>query len=349
MLENEWVPLVLVVIVVVGVLRIADLLLLRRGELSLEKRLPRQITMLILTVAGLIAVVLSLPGGQSGPVSDSTRGDLLSLIGLSVTALLTLSSTTLAANAMAGLMLRATAPFRGGDWIRVGDHFGRVTERGLFHTEVQTEDRDLMTLPNLFLATNPVRIVDPGGTIVSADVSLGYAVPHGRVEPLLMAAAEAAGLCDPFVWITELRDHTVVYRAAGRLEDVKGLISARSRLRSEILDHLHAAGVEVASPSLMIQRRATLDDNEIPSLRVAGSATSRDNEPVEARVFDKAESAAERAELEAERDRLRSLLEGKSGEADGSGDDAADDRATLRAAYDAICARLEAIDPESER
>ena len=37
--------------------------------------------------------------------------------------------------------------------------FGRVTERGLFHTEIQTEDRDLVTLPNLYLVTNPVKVV----------------------------------------------------------------------------------------------------------------------------------------------------------------------------------------------
>jgi len=37
----------------------------------------------------------------------------------------------------------------------VGDYFGRVTERGLFHVEIQTEDRDLATLPNMFLVSQP--------------------------------------------------------------------------------------------------------------------------------------------------------------------------------------------------
>ena len=43
-------------------------------------------------------------------------------------------------NVMAGLMLRAVRNFRTGDFVRVEKHFGRVTERGLLHTEIQTED-----------------------------------------------------------------------------------------------------------------------------------------------------------------------------------------------------------------
>ncbi|MEO1130885.1 MAG: mechanosensitive ion channel domain-containing protein, partial [Planctomycetota bacterium] len=157
LITGHWVIFALVVIASVFILRVSDLLLLRRGKPSLERRLPRQITMLVLTLLAVIVVVLAIPDEESvaGGISDEARSSLLSLLGLGITALITLSSTTLAANAMSGIMLRATAPIRGGDWIRVGEHFGRVTERGLFHTEIQTEDRDLLSLPNLYLATNP--------------------------------------------------------------------------------------------------------------------------------------------------------------------------------------------------
>ena len=67
--------------------------------------------------------------------------------------------------------------FRPGDFVRVGERLGRVTERGLFHTEIQTEDRDLTTLPNLYLVTNPVTVVRASGTIVSTTVD-GTAKPR---------------------------------------------------------------------------------------------------------------------------------------------------------------------------
>ena len=79
---------------------------------------------------------------------------------------------------MAGLMLQVAKSFSPGDFVRVGEYFGRVTERGLFHVEKQTEDRDLTTLPNLHLATNSITVVHSAGTIVSAELSLGYDVSH---------------------------------------------------------------------------------------------------------------------------------------------------------------------------
>jgi len=111
-----------------------------------------QIVLLALTAVGIVALVVALP------VAEAVRTQLLALLGLVFTAVVAFASTTFAANVMAGLMLRAVRNFTPGDWIRVGGFFGRVTERGLFHVEIQTEDRDLATLPNYFIATNPVTV-----------------------------------------------------------------------------------------------------------------------------------------------------------------------------------------------
>ncbi len=98
-----------------------------------------------------------------------------------------LYSTTLASNAMAGLMLRIVRSFKPGDYIRVGDFLGRVTERGLFHTEIQNERSDLVTLPNLYVTSNAVTVIRPSGTFVSATLSLGYDIHHDEIEKTLEA------------------------------------------------------------------------------------------------------------------------------------------------------------------
>ena len=68
-------------------------------------------------------------------------------------------------------MLRAINNFRLGDFIEVeGEHFGRVTEIDLFHTEIQTKDRDLLTLPNLFLITHPVKVIHASGTMIGCEI-----------------------------------------------------------------------------------------------------------------------------------------------------------------------------------
>jgi small-conductance mechanosensitive channel len=241
--------------------------------------------MLALTAIGVVVIVMALP------ISDAKRGQLLSLIGILISAAIALSATTFLGNAMAGVMLRSVRNFRIGDFIRCADQFGRVTERGLLHTEIQTEDRDLVTLPNLFLVTNPVTIVRSSGTVVSATVSLGYDVPRARIEGALLRAAENAGLSDPFVQVLELGDFSVVYRAAGLLTEVKQLVTARSRLRAAVMDALHGDGIEIVSPSFMNQRVLDPERMVVPDRIETPGQEAREGPAPESVVFDKADEA----------------------------------------------------------
>ena len=275
------------------------LLLGRHASLGAQARLPRQVVMFVFTLMSLVLVIIVFPMG------DSTRGQVITLLGLVVTGVIALSSTTFVANVMAGLMLNVVKSFSPGDFIRVGPHIGRVTERGLFHTEIQTEDRDLATLPNLHLATNPVTVVHSTGTIISAELSLGYDVSRLHIEELLKQAALRSELKDPFVLVISLGDFSVVYRICGFLEEVKNLITARSTLKKNVLDVLHENDVEIVSPSFMNQRQLKSNKKAIP-----------DDEPVlvtkpavkevtpEELIFDKAEVAAETESMRAEVDLL---------------------------------------------
>ena len=60
----------------------------------------------------------------------------------------------------------------------------------MLRTEIQTERRNLTTFPNLYLVTNPVRVMRSSGTVISVEVSLGYDVSRHLVEKLLLEAAE---------------------------------------------------------------------------------------------------------------------------------------------------------------
>ena len=262
-------------------------------------RVVRQLATIAVVVFANVALVLALPFARE------TTGQLLSLFGLVITAVIALSSTTFVSNAMAGLALRSVGGYRPGDFIRIGEHFGRVTEKGLLHTEIQSEDRDLITLPNLFIMSQPVRVVRASGTLISAEVSLGYDLDRHRVRDLLKQAALDANLADPFVHITELADHAVCYRLYGFLEDVGNLISKRTELRGKVLDRLHDDGIEIVSPQFMNQRR--LDGIQVAPQRSIQS--SEDDSHAEKLMFDKAEIAARVADLRHRRDELKSQIE----------------------------------------
>lgn len=329
------VPLLATVAAVVVVLASAHWFLKRRWQDQPHAQFHFQLIMLAMSFAGGLAIVVALP------VNDALRGQLLSLIGILLSAAIALSSTTFIGNAMAGIMLKALKSARPGDFITVAELTGRITEMDLLHTEIQTEFRDLVTVPNLYLVTQPLRVVRASGTIIQAQVSLGYDVPHPRVSELLREAAAAAGLEDGFVQVRALGDFSVTYQVAGLLRDVTSLISARSRLRICVLDALHSAGIEIVSPNFMNTR--ALD----PQTAVIPAATPTSESELENRAeeiaFDKAEEAASiekiRAAIEAV-DKELSALE------DTEQDDAARDgqRERLEARKARLARLLEAAD-----
>ena len=258
----------------------------------------RWLILLVLAGTAVVLILLTLP------VAPDTRNQLLGLLGVLLSAIVAFSSTTFVANMMAGFMLRAVRSFKPGDFVKVGDQFGRVTERGLFYAEIQTENRDLATIPNLYMISHPITVVRSTGTIVSATVSLGYDIAHSRIEPLLIQAAEKAHLADPFVQVMELGDFSVTYRVAGFLSEVKQILTARSNLRTQMLDTLHDDGIEIVSPAFMNQRPQSPDVVMRPpesELRRRIGAVEEDSIPEEL-IFDKAEAVEKMAELKEERD-----------------------------------------------
>lgn len=281
----QFIPLLATIAAVAVGLAFVNWFLHRRWRDNPDAQFRFQFIMLALSFAGLLAIIVAMP------VKDALRGQLLSLIGILLSAAIALSSTTFIGNMMAGIMLRIMKNARPGDFITVADLTGRITEMDLLHTEIQTEFRDLVTVPNLYMVTQPLQVVRASGTIIQAEVSLGYDVSHTRANEVLCAAAEEAGLEDKFVQVRELGDFSVTYRVAGLLKDVTSLISARSRLRAAMLDALHDKGIEIVSPNFMNTRALDKSRKVIPPR--ARKVIQQAQTSAEEIAFDKAEEAAD--------------------------------------------------------
>lgn len=308
-------PLLITLGCVALVLMLAHFFLLaRHRDMGNEQRFPRQLAMLGLMLTGAVAVAIALP------VSDSTRNQIIGLVGILVSGTLAFSSTTVLANLMAGVVLRMTKAFHTGDFVRVGDYFGRVAERGIFDVEIQTEQRELVSLSNSFLMANPITVVRSSGAIVSATLSLGYDVHHAQAEPLLLQAAQDSGLKEPFTQVLELGNFAITYRVSGLLLEVNSLLSARSRLHRRVLDVLHGAGIEIMSPSFMSQRPVPEGRSVLPDRAVQAAPLSHEVRAEEV-VFDKAEEAGQREHARHDLEEQEQALEAQIKDADG--DDAA--------------------------
>ena len=150
--------LTLVIVILAG---LHFLLLAKPVHLTQQQKLPRQLSMLVLTLIGLVVIAMSLP------VSESTRNQVIALIGVLASGVIAFSSTTMVGNLMAGLVLRVNKPFKVGDFIRVEQFSGRVAEMGLLDTEIQTDTRELVALSNTFMVNTPITVTRGSGAVRS--------------------------------------------------------------------------------------------------------------------------------------------------------------------------------------
>ncbi|HVG85385.1 MAG TPA: mechanosensitive ion channel family protein [Vicinamibacterales bacterium] len=176
------------------------------------------------------------------------------LLGLMVT----FGGSSLFAQGASGLILMYSRTLRVGEYVRIDEHEGTVTELGSFTTRVRTGLGEEITLPNaLVLGTavkNYSRTVQGQGYIVDTTVTIGYDTPWRQVEAMLLEAAlRTPGVLPsptPRVFQTALSDFYPEYRL------VCQAIPREARPRAEVLATLHANiqdvfnehGVQIMSP-----------------------------------------------------------------------------------------------------
>lgn len=234
---------------------------------------------------GTIIFILALP------VEAQMKGQILSFLAIIISAGIALSSTTILGNLIAGFMNNSMNRFRNGDLVKINDIQGRVLKKSVFHIELQLEDSNYVTIPNLYIATHPVKLTRKTNTVISTSVSLGYDVPRTKIEEALKDAALATGLKDPYVYITELGDFSVVYKVHGFLGDAGKFFSTSSLLNAKVMDMLHKNRVEIVSPTFMNQRR--VDEKEfITEYHAEKKQVEKEISPEEL-VFDEAIKSGE--------------------------------------------------------
>lgn len=249
-----------------------------------------------LVLVGVLVFILSLP------IEKSLKGQIVGFLGIVISAGIALSSSTVLGNLLAGIMNNSMKRFRNGDLIKIGEFQGRVIRKSMFHTEIQLEDSNYISIPNLYIAQNPVKLTRKTNTVISTSVSLGYDISHERIEEALLQAAVDTGLTDPYVYITSLGDFSVVYKIHGFLENSGKYFTTSSLLNARVLDVLHDGGIEIVSPTFMNQRRVDEKGFIPPTGR-----PKKDEEPQkspEELVFDE---AIKSGKLETRKDYLKEI------------------------------------------
>lgn len=190
-----------------------------------------------------------LPGAQS----EAFKG-ISVLVGL----MLTLGGSSLVGQGASGLILMYSRTIRVGEYVRINDQEGTVTELGTFTTKIRTGLGEEISMPNSLIMSsitkNYSRTVRGQGYIVDTTLTIGYDTPWRQVEAMLVEAARRTdGVLEspaPQVFKTGLSDFYVEYRL------VCQAIPTQPRPRAEVMQLLHSNvldvfnehGVQIMSP-----------------------------------------------------------------------------------------------------
>lgn len=201
-----------------------------------------------LTLAfALVAAFPYIPGSDS-PVF---RG-----LSIFVGFLISLGSTSLVTNLIAGVVITYTRGLRIGDRVTIGESTGDVVERNLLVTRIRTIKNVEIVIPNGTLLNihivNYSAAAEETGVILNTSVTIGYDVPWRDVHQLLIEAAQEVehflSFPEPFVLQTCLDDYYVHYELNAYTMKPHRMATIYSDLHQKIQDKFNEAEIEILSP-----------------------------------------------------------------------------------------------------
>ena len=209
----------------------------------------RRIGKVVVWLFALAMAYPYLPGSQT----EAFKG-LSVLVGL----MLSLGASSMVGQAASGLILTYGRTYRKGEYVRVAEHEGTVTELGIFTTRIRTGLGEELTISNATILAgttkNFSRVVQGEGFVLDTTVTIGYDTPWRQVHAMLAeAAARTPGILQdppPRVFQTALSDWYPVYRVVcqARPAEPGPRAMVLSVLHANIQDVFNEYGVQIMSP-----------------------------------------------------------------------------------------------------
>jgi len=227
---------------------------IERGNVKLpsfERELAWPTYRIVRFVVIVFAVVMAYP---YIPGSDSQAFKGISvLLGL----VISLGSSSIIGNIIAGYSLIYRRPFKVGDRVKIDQTVGEVTEIRVLTTRLRSLKNEEVVVPNTAVlnaeVVNYSTLAKEQGLILHTTVGIGYETPWRQVEAMLKLAAErTSGLLTkpkPFVLHQALGDYAVSYEINAYCADANNMAQIYTALHRNILDVFNEYGVAIMTPS----------------------------------------------------------------------------------------------------
>lgn len=216
----------------------------------------RKLTTGLIWLLALAMAYPYLPGAQT----EAFKG-LSVLFGLMVS----LGASGIVGQVVSGFILVYSRALKVGEYVRIGDTEGTVSELGLFATRIQTGMGEEIVLPNNYITSTPTKnysrtVAEGKGFVLDTSVTIGYDTPWRQVQALLLQAARATPgiMADPAPYViqTALSDWYIEYRLVAYAGPETPAKRARvlSDLHAQIIDAFNEYGVQIMSPHYLADK-----------------------------------------------------------------------------------------------
>jgi small-conductance mechanosensitive channel/CRP-like cAMP-binding protein len=157
-------------------------------------------------------------------------------------------------NAFAGLAIQSEKPFRVGQWIRVGEYEGRVTEVTWRATKMRTKSGNAVILPNNVVAKEAITNYSEPAAPLRLDVQVGasYLTPPNKVKAAMMEAMRHSprvlAAPAPDVVLLAFDNSAITYRARFWIDDYEADEVSRDEVRAAIYYAFQRHGIDIPWP-----------------------------------------------------------------------------------------------------
>lgn len=186
--------------------------------------------------------------------------------------MLSLGSTSVIGNLVAGLVITYMRPFKLGDRIKLGEFTGDVLEKTALVTRIKTPKNEVITIPNSNIMSaqtvNYSQSAKEHGLILYLTIGAGYHVPWQKVHEMLYEVASRTEHVlkrqKPFILQDQFRDFYVDYQLNVYIKEAKLSAKVYSDLRQHAQDVFAENNIEMVAPHYQLNRVVDGDDSAVP-------------------------------------------------------------------------------------
>ena len=207
-----------------------------------------RIIRVLIIIFSIVIAYPYIPGSDS----DAFKG-ISVLLGL----MISLGSSSVIGNMIAGYTLIYRRTFKVGDRVKIDEYIGTVVEMKMFVTRLRSLKNEEIIIPNSNIVGGTVinynSLSKGKGLILHTTVGIGYETPWRQVEQMLLIAAEKTeGLLKnppPFVLQKKLADFAVDYEINVYCDSPEMMMHYYTELHKNILDVFNEYNVQIMTPA----------------------------------------------------------------------------------------------------